>query len=98
MSALSPVLRSVEGNLLMFWCPGCDRAHAINYSPGRWTWDGNAERPTFSPSVLAQWQQGEAREERRCHSFVRAGQIEFLADCTHALVGKTVPLPAWPEP
>lgn len=29
-----------------------------------------------------------------CHSFVRDGQIEFLSDCTHALAGKTVPLPA----
>lgn len=29
-----------------------------------------------------------------CHSFVRDGQIEFLSDCTHALAGKTVSLPA----
>ena len=29
---------------------------------------------------------------RRCHSFVRDGQIQFLGDCTHALAGKTVPL------
>ena len=29
-----------------------------------------------------------------CHSFVTDGNIEFLNDCTHALVGKTVPLPA----
>ncbi|MDQ4681435.1 DUF6527 family protein [Stenotrophomonas maltophilia group sp. RNC7] len=29
-----------------------------------------------------------------CHSFVRGGQIEFLSDCTHAMAGKTVPLPA----
>lgn len=34
---------------------------------------------------------------QRCHSFVRAGRIEFLSDCTHALAGQTVPLPAWPE-
>lgn len=32
-----------------------------------------------------------------CHSFVRAGRIEFLGDCTHALAGQTVPLPPWPE-
>jgi hypothetical protein len=30
--------------------------------------------------------------EERCHSFVRAGHIQFLGDCTHALAGKTVPL------
>ena len=33
----------------------------------------------------------------RCHSFVRAGRIEFLGDCTHHLAGKTVDLPAFPE-
>jgi hypothetical protein len=33
----------------------------------------------------------------RCHSFVKAGQIQFLGDCTHALKDKTVPLPDWPE-
>ena len=32
----------------------------------------------------------------RCHSFVRGGQIQFLSDCTHALVGQTVALPEWP--
>ena len=28
-----------------------------------------------------------------CHSFVRDGKIQFLADCTHALAGQTVALP-----
>lgn len=28
-----------------------------------------------------------------CHSFVRAGRIQFLDDCTHALAGQTVDLP-----
>lgn len=29
----------------------------------------------------------------RCHSFVRAGMIQFLGDCTHKLANHTVPLP-----
>ncbi len=33
----------------------------------------------------------------RCHSFVRAGRIEFLSDCSHALAGQTVDLPPFPE-
>ena len=38
----------------------------------------------------------------RCHSFIgcngaQPGQITFLADCTHALGGKTVDLPDWPD-
>lgn len=32
-----------------------------------------------------------------CHSFVRAGMIEFLSDSTHDLAGQTVPLPDYPE-
>jgi hypothetical protein len=35
-----------------FWCPGCDQAHGINTNI--WTWNGDLERPTFSPSVLVQ--------------------------------------------
>ena len=31
-----------------------------------------------------------------CHSHVREGRIQFLSDCTHALVGQTVDLPDIP--
>jgi len=31
-----------------------------------------------------------------CHYFIKAGQIEFQGDSTHALAGKTVPLPPLP--
>jgi hypothetical protein len=55
MGKLSQVLRNVEGDGLMFWCPGCDGAHMIRHGDGpgpRWAWSGNAEKPTFSPSIL----------------------------------------------
>lgn len=77
-----------DGNVY-FHCPGCESGHAID--PARWSYDGNAESPTISPSILARWHEGGA--ERRCHSFVRAGRIEFLGDCTHALAGQAVDLP-----
>ena len=32
-------------------------------------------------------------EHHVCHSFVMAGRIQFLPDCTHALAGQTVELP-----
>ena len=35
---------------------------------------------------------------RRCHSFIRDGQIQFLSDCSHALAGQTVSLPPYPTP
>jgi hypothetical protein len=31
----------------------------------------------------------------RCHSFVRDGKIQFLADCSHSLAGQTVEIPDW---
>jgi hypothetical protein len=52
MSQLSPILRRLSDGEMAFWCPGCDGCHAIKVTDGGWTWDGNAERPTFSPSVL----------------------------------------------
>lgn len=30
-----------------------------------------------------------------CHSYITAGRIRFLSDCTHALAGQTVPLAEW---
>ncbi len=97
MGALSTKLRNAgteTDKRLMFWCPGCNQAHGVRIAGGRpcWGWDGNAEAPTFTPSVLVTmpWR------NMVCHSFVRAGMIEFLGDCTHALKGQTVPLPDWP--
>lgn len=55
MGALSKVLRSGQGGALSFWCPGCKCAHTIYHGAGtgpRWGWNGNAEKPTFTPSVL----------------------------------------------
>lgn len=55
MGALSPILRSVQGGGLMFWCPGCNQAHQVMVGEGpgpRWSWDGDAASPTFSPSIL----------------------------------------------
>lgn len=76
-----------------------------------WTWNGDRERPTIQPSILvrgfvrvtddqhARIMSGEKVEPVPfvCHSFVTDGQIQFLGDCTHALAGKTVPIPEWPE-
>lgn len=52
MSALSKKLRSIEGGRVAFWCGGCDEPHVISVNQGAWTWNGNAEQPTFSPSIL----------------------------------------------
>lgn len=91
------------------WCPGCNTAHrpqVVGEDGSKpdgpcWEWDGNEERPTFSPSYLTWWTAGPLSQdpgEHRCHSFIRDGRWEFLSDCTHHLAGQTVdmvPLPDW---
>lgn len=44
----------------MFWCSACDMPHRVGVGEGagpRWGWNGDAERPTFSPSVRVTWEQ-----------------------------------------
>lgn len=69
-----------------------------------WEFNGDFIRPTISPSVLVRGTRDITDDEhsrimagekidipdRVCHSFVRDGRIQFLADCTHSLAGKTV--------
>ena len=78
-----------EDGYTLFYCPGCDGPHALNTN--RWTWNGDCDKPTFSPSVLV------TGGGTRCHSYLREGRIEFLGDCAHALAGQTVDLPGWPN-
>lgn len=108
MSQVSSKLRYWEGGGKFgysFFCPGCDKPHSINTNPGGWGFDGNTESPTFTPSVLvthdakpdASEEFKEWRTARACHSFVTAGRIQFLGDCTHALANQTVDLPDYPQ-
>jgi hypothetical protein len=98
-----------EYQALVFWCLGCEvidsegerqaGAHMLPVtgdSNGRpmWDFDGNLDAPTLSPSILSR---SNRAEPLVCHSFMRAGQMEFLGDCTHALAGQTVPLPPLPD-
>lgn len=68
---------------------------------GRWTFDGNYERPTFSPSVNESWsfshEDGTPGATERNHYFVRNGFVEYLSDCTHQLAGQTVELGSFTE-
>lgn len=50
------VLRTMEGGLVSFWCPGCQEAHSVRTESmdGKpvWGFNGDYDRPTFTPSVL----------------------------------------------
>lgn len=115
MAALSKIIRSLEGGGLAFHCPGCNSTHMVRVGDGpgpRWGWNGDAERPTFTPSILvrgvvpltddqhADVMLGDPVPEpipTVCHSFVTDGRIQYLGDCTHGLAGQTVDLPPWPR-
>jgi hypothetical protein len=96
-----------EGNLtgevqVRWWCPGCRCLHRIRITPSPtqpagsvWQYNGNEQSPTFSPSVLTTCP-GHPRRAV-CHIFVKAGEIQFLNDCTHELAGKIVPMKPWAE-
>lgn len=48
-------LKLIEGGLVGFWCPGCKEYHEVNVdsqSQPYWSFNGNYEKPTFSPSVM----------------------------------------------
>lgn len=97
---LSPILMQHNGGQSLFIsCPGCKHLHPIAIKPeghptGQcWDWNGDVNKPTFSPSLLC----CAGYPAARCHSFIRDGNIQFLDDCYHELAGKTVPLDPIPD-
>ncbi|MDM9245074.1 DUF6527 family protein [Klebsiella pneumoniae] len=102
---ISAVVKNVSHDRLSFICPGCGFPHQVTIGQGegpRWDWNHDYVRPTFNPSILVTWEEpsdNPAHFDDRtkdlhhiCHSFVRDGLIQYLADCTHELAGQTVPL------
>ena len=75
-------------------CPGCDEPHMVNDG---WVITGTLDLPTIQPSILVTGVMGwDDPRPSVCHSYVTAGRIQFLQDCTHALKGQLVDLPEWP--
>lgn len=67
-------------------CPACEAPHSFDK---RWEFDGNHENPTFNPSMLVRG------NNTVCHSYLRNGVWEYLADCTHTMKSKMVGAPDW---
>lgn len=109
MSQVSSTLRRATGGYL-HWCPGCEEMHSL---PDSWTFDGNLENPTFTPSFrhsgilkildAGKWTGDWVRDINGntvpfvCHYILTAGILNFCSDSTHALKGASVPLPKLPE-
>lgn len=90
------VLRIVPGQRLAFFCPACKAPHFVHVTLGGvdsgWSFNSNYEKPTFFPSVMARGYSERLRTDFVCHSYVFDGQIRFLGDCSHGMIGMTVPL------
>jgi hypothetical protein len=103
MGRLGTKLRSVCDYQVAFWCPGCKMSHVVGIAPPGayssnfvWSYNDNPDAPTFHPSVMTWWEDNGVRRDV-CHSWVKEGRIEFLADSMHALAGQTVDLPDFPD-
>jgi hypothetical protein len=81
-----------------FHCPGCDHLHLF-YVSGHmiWSFDGNMEKPTFTPSLLNRCPGHPDPKRHVCHLNLTAGKLYFHSDCTHDMVGKVFELPELPE-
>lgn len=87
-------VENIDGRFHMY-CPGCKMDHAVytqNKNGPNWSFNGNVENPTFSPSLLVRYNWGKLQKQVVCHSFIRDGVWQFLSDCTHDLAGQNVPM------
>lgn len=104
------------GGRYSFYCPGCQHDHVYytqDPDPKKWTFNGNLQSPTFTPSLLNTWgkeadpnwiePEDIAPDEPgswsgRCHLFVTNGEINFCGDCTHNYSGaQHVPMREYPQ-
>lgn len=87
MTLVSPILRHCE-TFHMHWCPACEEMHPL---PSSWTFNGDVNKPTFSPSFkqtfvanVRSTHVGKlAGVERVCHYIITDGMIQFCPDSWH---------------
>lgn len=71
MGQLSAKVRRWEGGGkagLRYWCQGCEQCHSVVIEgPGAWGFNGDHDKPTFTPSVLVRVGHYAAGQEgKRC--------------------------------
>jgi hypothetical protein len=97
MSEVSKILRRTETGYV-HWCAACESGHFVQVHGGvtRWGFNGDVERPTFTPSVKITYSGPDAGVDDAppacCHYFITDGRIAYCPDSTHDLAGQTVDL------
>lgn len=100
MSAMGSKLRKTTVGIL-HWCPACEEVHHFVTDGSRgWVFNGNVDAPTFTPSMKITWgKQADPNcdvDGGICHYILTDGMINYCGDCTHGMVGQSVPIPDWP--
>lgn len=74
-------------------CLACGCGHGLK----GWTFNGDLEKPTFSPSLLVTGFLNTQHPDGICHSYITDGKIMYLNDSTHECAGKTIELPEYAD-
>lgn len=87
-----PKVKDCKNGYFKFYCHGCKMEHLIlsNGTNRGWTFNGDADKPTFAPSFLV------IDPKPRCHLFIRNGHLQYLGDCDHDLKNKTIEMATYP--
>lgn len=109
MSQVSPILRRATDRYF-HWCPACEEMHQL---PDSWTFNGDVNKPTFSPSFkhgglraivvngvwTGEWHRGADGKplDGTCHYIITDGKIQFCPDSWHAR-SDIVSMPLLPDP
>ena len=102
---LSPKLHAREHETwtqYWFYCPACGETHhynglKMNGEPLLWEFNGNVEKPSFTPSLRITGVHRETGQPSCCHLYVTDGAIHFCGDCSHGMSGQTVPMVDMPR-
>lgn len=90
-----PVLIDEGNGYFSHYCAGCKQMHSFRTIGTEmepkplWQFNGNMERPTFTPSM--RW------HGDQCHYVLTDGIMNYQPDCAHELKGTKVPLQAIPD-
>ena len=78
------LIKCLDNDKYLFYCPGCNCYHW--FTVPKWTWNGNFEKPTVSPSIITS-----PHDPRiKCHLQIICGELKYFTDSRHYLSGISI--------